>query len=259
VELAGRGLEVVAAARRVEQLDGLPATARLTLDVTSDASVQRAAEVAGPIDLLVNNAAVSVAAPVEDTPVGVALAMLDTNVVGPLRMISAFALMLLAGDLPRFRRPGPIADAGLLVLVLGWTSPTGGPGRRPTARDWPAQSCGRSPTSRTTGGSRPAPSPTARRWRPYPPARAAGWSSGTWRGSCGPPCSSPSRTTLVSEVDFRGHGHDATVSSFSVAKSVVSALVGIAIAQRFGRITLRHLLTMTSGLADLDPTHRGPA
>jgi len=71
-------------------LDDLPAAARLPLDVTSDASVQRATEVAGPIDLLVNNAAFSVAAPVEDTPAGVALAMLDTNVVGPLRMISAF-------------------------------------------------------------------------------------------------------------------------------------------------------------------------
>jgi hypothetical protein len=81
--------------------------------------------------------------------------------------------------------------------------------------------------------------------------------------------------TLVSEVYFQGYRHDSTVSSFSVAKPVVSALVGIAIAQgrigsvddpvtrylpelahrdpRFGAITLRHLLTMSSGLADLDP------
>jgi NAD(P)-dependent dehydrogenase (short-subunit alcohol dehydrogenase family) len=90
IELAGRGLEVVATARQVEALDSLPATARLPLDVTSAASVQEAAEAAGPVDLLVNNAAFSVAAPVEDTPADVALAMLDTNVVGPLRMISAF-------------------------------------------------------------------------------------------------------------------------------------------------------------------------
>jgi CubicO group peptidase (beta-lactamase class C family) len=62
-----------------------------------------------------------------------------------------------------------------------------------------------------------------------------------------------------------------------VAKPVISALIGIAIAQgrigsvddpvtrylpelarrdpRFGRITLRHLLTMSSGLADLDPCY----
>ena len=71
--------------------------------------------------------------------------------------------------------------------------------------------------------------------------------------------------TLVSEAYFHGYGHDSTVSSFSVAKPVVSTLVGIAIGEegrigsvddpvtrylpaltrrdpRFGRITLRHLL-----------------
>jgi len=89
-ELAGRGVEVVATARRVGDLADLPAAARLPLDVTSDASVAAAATAAGRIDLLVNNAAVSVAAPVEDTPAEVALAMFDTNVVGPLRLISAF-------------------------------------------------------------------------------------------------------------------------------------------------------------------------
>jgi NAD(P)-dependent dehydrogenase (short-subunit alcohol dehydrogenase family) len=89
-ELAGRGLEVVATARRVDDLDGLPAAARLPLDVTSDASVTAAAKAAGRVDLLVNNAGVSIGAPVEDIPAGVALAMFDTNVVGPLRLIKAF-------------------------------------------------------------------------------------------------------------------------------------------------------------------------
>jgi len=89
-ELAGRGLEVVATARRVDDLTDLPAAQRLPLDVTSDSSVAAAARAAGRIDVLVNNAAVSVAAPVEDTPAEVALAMFDTNVVGPLRLISAF-------------------------------------------------------------------------------------------------------------------------------------------------------------------------
>jgi CubicO group peptidase (beta-lactamase class C family) len=83
--------------------------------------------------------------------------------------------------------------------------------------------------------------------------------------------------TLVSEVYFHGYGHDATVSSFSVAKPVVSALVGIAIAQgrigsvddpvtrylpelarrdpRFGRITLRHLLRRLLGSGQPRPVH----
>lgn len=90
MELLNRGVEVVATARDVAALDGLDASARLTLDVTSDVSVAEAAASAGSIDVLVNNAAVSVAAPIEDTPTASALAMFDTNVVGPLRMISAF-------------------------------------------------------------------------------------------------------------------------------------------------------------------------
>jgi NAD(P)-dependent dehydrogenase (short-subunit alcohol dehydrogenase family) len=90
LELADRGVEVVATARRVEDLADLPAVARLPLDVTSGAAVAAVAAAAGPVDLLVNNAAFSVAAPVEDTPADVVLAMFDTNVVGPLRLISAF-------------------------------------------------------------------------------------------------------------------------------------------------------------------------
>jgi NAD(P)-dependent dehydrogenase (short-subunit alcohol dehydrogenase family) len=89
-ELAGRGLEVIATARRAADLDDLPAAARLPLDVTSEASVAAAAEAAGRVDLLINNAGVSVGAPVEDIPAGVALAMFDTNVAGPLRLIKAF-------------------------------------------------------------------------------------------------------------------------------------------------------------------------
>jgi len=90
IELAGRGIEVVATARDAADLADLPTAARLALEVTSDAAVAAAVEAAGPVDLLVNNAAVSVEAPVEDTPSDVALAMFDTNVVGPLRLISAF-------------------------------------------------------------------------------------------------------------------------------------------------------------------------
>jgi NAD(P)-dependent dehydrogenase (short-subunit alcohol dehydrogenase family) len=89
VELAGRGYEVVATARRVDDLADLPAATRLPLDVTSDASVTAATTSAGPIDLLINNAALGVVAPVEDTPAEVARAVFDTNVVGPLRLISA--------------------------------------------------------------------------------------------------------------------------------------------------------------------------
>jgi CubicO group peptidase (beta-lactamase class C family) len=75
---------------------------------------------------------------------------------------------------------------------------------------------------------------------------------------------------LLYERYFHGYRHDSIVTSFSVAKSFVSALIGIAIEERairslddpvtrylpellerdprFGQITLRHLLSMSSGL-----------
>jgi NAD(P)-dependent dehydrogenase (short-subunit alcohol dehydrogenase family) len=105
IELAGRGYAVVATARRVDDLAGLPAVARLPLDVTSDASVAAAARSAGPIDLLINNAALGVVAAIEDTPAEVARAVFDTNVIGPLRLISAL--------LPGMRRRG----GGTVVCV----------------------------------------------------------------------------------------------------------------------------------------------
>jgi CubicO group peptidase (beta-lactamase class C family) len=76
--------------------------------------------------------------------------------------------------------------------------------------------------------------------------------------------------TLLYEGYFNGYNHNSTVTSFSIAKSFVSALMGIAISQgyigsvedsitkyvpellekdpRYQNISLRHLLTMSSGI-----------
>jgi NAD(P)-dependent dehydrogenase (short-subunit alcohol dehydrogenase family) len=89
VELTKRGHEVVATARRPEVLDDLDVAQRLALDVMSDASVAAAVAEAGEIDVLVNNAGVSVGGPVEWVPVADAQRMFDTNLWGAVRMAQA--------------------------------------------------------------------------------------------------------------------------------------------------------------------------
>jgi NAD(P)-dependent dehydrogenase (short-subunit alcohol dehydrogenase family) len=91
VELTKRGHEVVATARRPEVLDDLDVDRRLALDVMSDASVAAAVAAAGPIDVLVNNAGISVGGPVERVPVADAQQMFETNVWGAVRMVQALA------------------------------------------------------------------------------------------------------------------------------------------------------------------------
>jgi len=91
LELARRGHEVVATARRPETLQDLPVAQRVTLDVTDDASVRRAREQVGPVDVLVNNAGDIVVAPVESTPFDEVRNLYDLNIFGSLRMIQAFA------------------------------------------------------------------------------------------------------------------------------------------------------------------------
>ena len=91
VELMKRGHEVIATARRPEVLDDLDVTMRLALDVTSESSIAAAVAAAGEIDVLVNNAGISVGGPVESVPIESAQAVFDTNVWGAARMVQAVA------------------------------------------------------------------------------------------------------------------------------------------------------------------------
>jgi NAD(P)-dependent dehydrogenase (short-subunit alcohol dehydrogenase family) len=96
---------VVASARRVSDLAGLHGVETVALDVADGASVEAAARSAGPLDVVINNAAMSVQGPIEAVPPEVCLAMFDTNVVGPLRVMQAF--------LPGMRARG----SGLIINV----------------------------------------------------------------------------------------------------------------------------------------------
>jgi NAD(P)-dependent dehydrogenase (short-subunit alcohol dehydrogenase family) len=73
------------------------------LDVTDDASVETAAALVartGGLDVLVNNAGISDRTPVVDTAAFDVLRVLDTNVLGPVRVVRAFTPILEASKSP---------------------------------------------------------------------------------------------------------------------------------------------------------------
>jgi NAD(P)-dependent dehydrogenase (short-subunit alcohol dehydrogenase family) len=89
IELTRRGYEVVATARDVGTLADLDVARRLSLDVTDDDSVRSAVAVAGHIDVLVNNAGLGCWGPVEMVPFADVQRLVDTNVLGVVRMLQA--------------------------------------------------------------------------------------------------------------------------------------------------------------------------
>jgi NAD(P)-dependent dehydrogenase (short-subunit alcohol dehydrogenase family) len=114
--LASHGHEVIATARDLDALDGLQVAARLHLDVTDSASVQEVRQSVGPVDAIVNNAAISFDGPIEHVPIDQVRTMFETNVLGPVRMIQAFVPAM------RERRSGVVGNvssvAGHVALPL---------------------------------------------------------------------------------------------------------------------------------------------
>jgi NAD(P)-dependent dehydrogenase (short-subunit alcohol dehydrogenase family) len=92
-----RGWQVIATMRRPDA-SVLPTSEHLRvlqLDVTDTASIQRLAETAGPIDVLVNNAGIGLMSVVEATPIETIRANFETNTFGAIAVTQAF--------LPHFR------------------------------------------------------------------------------------------------------------------------------------------------------------
>lgn len=91
--LSGKGFRVYAGVRNVERMQPATNLQYGYLDVIDETSVmsfvQWVLSDAGRIDVLINNAGVSLMGPVEKTAVDEAQALFDTNVFGPLRMIRA--------------------------------------------------------------------------------------------------------------------------------------------------------------------------
>lgn len=91
--LAEAGYRVFGGARTPENVRPTPGVELLELDVRDDEQVRRAVELvlekAGRIDIVVNNAGVSLVGPIEATSDAEAQALFDTNLFGALRVMRA--------------------------------------------------------------------------------------------------------------------------------------------------------------------------
>jgi len=109
-ELLKRGAKVYATARRPELID-IPDVEVLRLDITDQASVDAAAQLADDVDVLINNAAVHEDA-LADTPIPRARRLLHTNVLGYI------ACAREALDRMRPRKHGHLVNVGSMSADL---------------------------------------------------------------------------------------------------------------------------------------------
>lgn len=124
VELARRGDTVVATMRDPGRAGPLREAASaagvdvtvVALDVSDEASVRRGIEEAeravGPLNIVINNAGIEVKGPIEEVEDDEALRQLDTNVLGPLRVIRAVVPAM------RERRSGTIVNVSSLAGLV---------------------------------------------------------------------------------------------------------------------------------------------
>jgi len=126
--LGAAGASVVLAARRADRLQSLQAELSKTsikskaidLDVTSSESVASALEAAGSIDVLVNNAGISIVKPALDMPEKDWDAVVDTNLRGAWLMAQGTAKRWVAD-----KRPGSIVNIGSILglRTIGQVAP----------------------------------------------------------------------------------------------------------------------------------------
>ena len=94
--LLERGAAKVYATARTPVSHDDPRVVPLALDVTDPASVAAVAEVATDVTILVNNAGVTGSGPLVSSPIDDIASVLDTNLLGPIRLVQAFAPILKA-------------------------------------------------------------------------------------------------------------------------------------------------------------------
>jgi NAD(P)-dependent dehydrogenase (short-subunit alcohol dehydrogenase family) len=126
--LGSAGAAVVLAARRADRLASLQAelandrieASAVDLDVTSSESVASALEAAGPLDIVVNNAGISIVKPALDMPEEDWDAVVDTNLRGAWLVAQGAARRWVAE-----KRPGVIVNIGSILglRTIGQVAP----------------------------------------------------------------------------------------------------------------------------------------
>ncbi|MDO3705107.1 SDR family oxidoreductase [Micromonospora sp. C28SCA-DRY-2] len=111
-ELTARGATVYAGARDPDRID-LPGVTPVRLDITDPASVAAAADRAGDVTLLVNNAGSATGADLLDADLDRIRLELETHYVGTLSMVRAFAPVITGNG------GGSILN---VLSVLSWVS-----------------------------------------------------------------------------------------------------------------------------------------
>lgn len=112
-ELVARGAKVYAGARNPESVD-IPGVVPVQLDITDPESVRLAADVAGDVNVLINNAGVSTRANLLDGSLDDVRLEMETHYFGTLQVIRAFA--------PVIERNGGGRILNVLS-VLSWAHP----------------------------------------------------------------------------------------------------------------------------------------
>jgi NAD(P)-dependent dehydrogenase (short-subunit alcohol dehydrogenase family) len=111
-ELTARGATVYAAARQPDRID-LPGVKAVRLDITDPGSVAAAAELAGDVNVLINNAGISTRSDLLGGEWDALRLELETHYLGTLSVIRAFAPVIEA------RGGGSILN---ILSVLSWLS-----------------------------------------------------------------------------------------------------------------------------------------
>ncbi|PSK65842.1 putative oxidoreductase [Micromonospora sp. MH33] len=126
-ELLARGATVYAGARNPDTVD-LPGVTPVRLDITDPASVAAAAELAGDVTLLVNNAGVSTGADLLDGDLAEIRLELETHYLGTLAVVRAFA--------PRIAANGGGTVLNILSALSWLTFPQVGAYGAAKAAEW---------------------------------------------------------------------------------------------------------------------------